>query len=247
MAGVSSLVSSQKQAGRRAGPMDGTTMSRNNRRGEFIVIGLDGFGENVALELLQRGRRVLGIDRDPLIVQQLADNIQDIVAVDATDHEALESLGVEAFDTAIVAIGGNLAQAVLVTLTLKDLGIRWVVCEAQTEHDERVLRRVGADEIVTPDIELARAIADGLTGQVSRATELHFGHHLAVQWPVPLDFGGTLGDLMARYAPELTVLMLLGRNLIYNPAPDTPVGPGDQLLIAGPAAAVRALQEGRQP
>jgi len=222
-------------------------MARKKGSGEFVVIGLDGFGENVALELLQRGRRVLGIDRDPHIVQQLADNIQDIVAVDATDHEVLESLGVDAFDTAIVAIGGNLAQAVLVTLTLKDLGVRWVVCEAQTEHDERVLRRIGADQIVTPDIELARTIADGLTGRTSRAVEFHFGNHLVVQWPVPRDFSGPLRDLMARYSPELQVLMALGRDLIYHPAADTPVAPGDQLLVAGPALPVRALQEERRP
>ena len=222
-------------------------MARKKSNGEFVVIGLDGFGENVALELLQRGRRVLGIDRDPHIVQQLADNIQDIVAVDATDHEALESLGVDAFDTAIVAIGGNLAQAVLVTLTLKDLGIRWVVCEAQTEHDERVLRRVGADEIVTPDIELARAIADGLTGQESRATELRFGNHLVVQWPVPRDFRGSLDALMAHYDPELQVLIVWGQHLTYHPAPGASVASGDQLLVGGPPASVRALQaEGRQ-
>ncbi len=222
-------------------------MARKKGSGEFVVIGLDGFGENVARALIGRGRRVLGIDRDPAIIQQLADNIQDIVAVDATDYEALESLGVDAFDTAIVAIGGNLAQAVLVTLTLKDLGIRWVVCEAQTDHDERVLRRVGADEIVTPDLEVARAVADALTGQKSRATELHFGEHMATLWSVPHDFAGALGDLMARYAPELQVLLLLSHELTYNPVPDSLVAPGDQLLVAGPAAAVRALQEAQHP
>lgn len=217
-------------------------MSRRNT-GEFVIVGLDSFGENVALALIERGRRVLGIDRNAQVVQQLSDNLQDIVVLDATDHEALESLGVDAFDTAIVAIGGDLAQAVLVTLTLKDLGIRRIVCEAQSEHDRRVLLRVGADEIVTPDIESARAIADALTGHSSQTTDLSFSSHLAVKWPTPSGFSGTLGELMSRYSPELQVLMLLGRDLIYNPDVEAPVAPGDHLLVAGPRLAVRELQQ----
>ena len=132
-------------------------MRRRSRRGEFVIIGLDSFGENVALALAERGHQVLGIDRNPAVVQRLADNLQDVVAVDASDHEALSALGIEGFGTAIVAIGGDLAQAVLVTLTLKDLGVPRVVCEAQSERDRRVLMRVGADEVIMPDVESAQA------------------------------------------------------------------------------------------
>ena len=52
-------------------------MRRRNSRGEFVVVGLDGFGENVALALVERGHQVLGIDRNPTVVQQLADNLQN--------------------------------------------------------------------------------------------------------------------------------------------------------------------------
>ena len=91
--------------------MGGADMRRKNSRGEFVVVGLDGFGENVARMLAERGYQVLGIDRNPTVVQHLADNLQNVVALDATDDEALTSLGIEAFDTAVVAIGGDLAQA----------------------------------------------------------------------------------------------------------------------------------------
>ena len=94
----------------------------------------------------------------------------------------LLALGIEAFDTAIVAIGGDLAQAMLVTLTLKDLGVRRVVCEAQSEHDRRMLLRVGADEVVTPDIESARVVADLLTGQARQDTGWRFADHLVARW-----------------------------------------------------------------
>ncbi len=208
-----------------------------------MVVGLDGFGENVALALVERGHQVLGVDRNPTIVQHLSDNLQDVVALDASDHEGLLALGIEAFDTAIVAIGGDLAQAMLVTLTLKDLGVRRVVCEAQSEHDRRMLLRVGADEVVTPDIESARVVADLLTGQARQDTGWRFADHLVARWS-PRHFSGPLGQLMTGYSPELLVLLLAGRHLIYNPGPEAVVMPGDQLLVAGPEAAIHALTGG---
>ena len=221
-------------------------MKRRSRRGEFVIVGLDSFGENVALALAERGHQVLGIDRNPAVVQRLADNLQDVVAVDASDHEALVSLGIEAFSTAIVAIGGDLAQAVLVTLTLKDLGVQRVICEAQSERDRRVLLRIGADEVVAPDIESARAVADLVTGGSVREAGWRFADHLITRW-IPRHFSGTLGELMADYSPELQVLLLRGRDLIYNPGPETAVLPGDELLLAGPLIPVREVAEGGQP
>jgi trk system potassium uptake protein TrkA len=217
-------------------------MRRRSRRGEFVIVGLDSFGENVALALAERGHQVLGIDRNPTVVQHLADNLQDVVAVDASDHEAMLALGIDAFSTAIVAIGGDLAQAVLVTLTLKDLGVSRIVCEAQSERDRRVLLRIGADEVVAPDIESARAVADLLTGHKVRAAGWRFANHLVTRWS-PRQYSGTLGELMAEYSPELLVLLLLGRDLIYHPGPETLLSPGDELLIAGPLDAVGELPE----
>ncbi len=91
--------------------------------------------------------------------------------MDASDFDTLVSLGVDAFDTAVVSIGGDLAQAVLVTLTLKELGINRVVCEAQSDRDRRVLLRIGADEVVMPAIESAKAVAYNLTGRTTGTAE----------------------------------------------------------------------------
>ncbi len=211
-------------------------MARKRTRREFVIIGLDSFGENLALALVNQGHQVLGIDRSREVVQRLADNLQDVVSLDATDPEALATLSVDAFETAVVALGGDLAQAVLVTLTLKDLGVKHVVCEAQSEYDERVLIRVGADAVVTPAIESARSIAYSLTGEAVQAGHLRFANQLAVQWRPPRSYSGSLGELMAHYSSNVQVLLLAGRNVIYNPAPEEPVSASDELLVAGPEA-----------
>ncbi|WP_374688012.1 TrkA family potassium uptake protein [Promineifilum sp.] len=216
-------------------------MARKQAKREYVIIGLDSFGENLALALQALGHEVLGIDRDRATVQRLADNIQDLVVLDATDYETLLSIGLDAFDTAIVAIGGDLAQAVLTTLTLKELGIRRVVCEAQSERDRRALLRVGADEVMTPAIESARAVAYQLTNQNVRADRLRLANQLVVKWQPRAGYVGTIGELMAPHGEALQVLLLVGRDAIYNPGPETPVSHSDELLLAGPEQAIAAL------
>lgn len=218
-------------------------MARKRTKNDFVIIGLDSFGENLALSLQELGHQVFGIDRDREIVQRLSDNIRDLAVLDASDYETLASLGIEAFDTAIVAIGGDISQSILVTLALKELGIRRVVCEAQSERGRRVLLRIGADEVVTPDIESARAIAYQLTQHSPQATYLRFGNQVAIKWRPPYPFQGALGELMAGYPDDLQVLLMAGRDIIYNPGPEIPVMHSDELLVAGFEESVDMLRE----
>jgi trk system potassium uptake protein TrkA len=222
-------------------------MAAKRVKRDFVVIGLDSFGENLALSLQELGHQVLGIDRDRNVVQKLADNIRELAILDASDYETLASLGVDAFDTAIVAIGGDISQAVLVTLALKELGINRVVCEAQTERDRRVLLRIGADEVVTPDIESARAIAYQLTSPALQAVRLRFGNQIVMKWRPPYPFEGRLGELTARFPDDVQVLLLAGRDIVYNPDPETPTMHSDELLIAGSEESIETVREEGRP
>ena len=80
-------------------------MARRNARPEFAVIGLGRFGRGVGLTLVRRGFTVLGIDHDRQIVQDMADELTQTVALDSTDEDALRALDITSFDTVIVAIG----------------------------------------------------------------------------------------------------------------------------------------------
>lgn len=108
-------------------------MARNHHH-EFAVIGLGRFGASLALTLMQRGFNVLGIDRDPEIVQRLADQITQTVALDATGEDALRAVGIASFDTVVVAIGSNFESNLLATVALKAIGVKQVFCKALTER-----------------------------------------------------------------------------------------------------------------
>ncbi len=133
-------------------------MSRHNGH-EFAVIGLGRFGSAVALNLIERGYTVLGIDRSPEIVQSLADRMTQIVALDSTNEEALRAVDITSFDTVVVAIGTHFENNLMTTVTLKSMGVRRVVCKAVSERQQQILLKVGADQVVLPEHEAGARLA----------------------------------------------------------------------------------------
>ena len=94
----------------------------NNK--QFVVIGLGRFGESVAKTLYSLGHDVLAIDMDEDSVQEISDSVTHAVQMDATDESALKTLGLRNFDVAVVTIGSNIQASVMITLLVKELGVR---------------------------------------------------------------------------------------------------------------------------
>lgn len=128
----------------------------------YLVIGLGRFGTAVATKLQELGNEVLVMDEDEELVQRLADQVTYAVVGDARDEEVLKSLGAQNFDCAVVAIGGDLAASVLITLNLKSLGVSQVICKARDDQQRRALEKIGADRVVIPEREMGMKLAQNL-------------------------------------------------------------------------------------
>ena len=129
----------------------------------FIVLGLGRFGTNVATSLFDLGYEVLAVDNKPQIIQEIVSNVTHAVVADATDEAALRSLGVRNFDMAIVAIGDDIEASILTTVILKDLGVQKVLVKANNDLHAKILKKIGADEIVFPEKEMGERIAHNIT------------------------------------------------------------------------------------
>ena len=70
---------------------------------DIAVIGLGRFGSALALRLEQNGQRVLGVDVDESVVENLKEDIRHLAIAEARDEEALGRL--------IAAIDAQLAQS----------------------------------------------------------------------------------------------------------------------------------------
>lgn len=129
----------------------------------YVIIGLGRFGTAVAGKLQELGNEVMVIDESPVQVQKLADAVTHAVVADARDEDVLCNLGVGNFDCAVVAIGGNLAASILITLNLKALGVPKVICKARDEQEKRALEKLGADRVLIPEREMGLKLAQNLT------------------------------------------------------------------------------------
>lgn len=129
---------------------------------QFIVIGLGRFGQSVAKTLFQMGYDVLALDEDENAVQEIADSVTHAVQMDATDEYALRTLGIRNFDIAIVSIGTNIQSSIMVTLNLKEAGIKKVLAKATNDMHAKLLTKIGADRVVLPEKDMGVRVAHNL-------------------------------------------------------------------------------------
>lgn len=130
-----------------------------------VVVGLGKFGRALVETLADRGADVLAIDRNMEVVQEASDSLPAVVQADATDLNALRSAGVRGASTAVVAIGDDFQAAVLSTSILRELGIERITARANSEREARILRLVGATEVVFIEQEMGRRLAISLLGK----------------------------------------------------------------------------------
>jgi trk system potassium uptake protein TrkA len=128
----------------------------------FAVIGLGKFGSAVARELAKRGYEVLACDHDSQRVEEIGNELSNAVELDATDAKSLRDAGVDEVDTALVSFGESIADSLLVTMLLKEIGVPEVIVKVTDEQHAKLLRRIGADKIVFPERDMAARVVENL-------------------------------------------------------------------------------------
>lgn len=210
----------------------------------FVVIGLGRFGSAVAKRLYELGREVLAIDENPEQVQQVAESVTRAVTADCKDKEVLRALGVGSIDCAIVAIGSDLTDSILTTMTLKELGVPQVICKAQNESHKKVLQKLGADRVILPEREMANKLAQGLaSANVMEYIELSPDYGI-VEFAAPEKWQGkTLRELNIRVKVGVNVIAIRkAEKIIVSPQAEYTVEPKDTLVALGDNKALEAVR-----
>ena len=182
----------------------------------YIVIGLGRFGTSVATKLFELGNEVLAIDASEENIQQIANHVTHAVVGDARDEAVLRALGARNFDCAIVAIGGDLAASILVTLNLKEIGVPAVVCKASSEIYKLALEKVGADRVVIPEHEMATKLAQSLaSSNILDFIELSDEYGIAEVAAPQGWHGKTIRELDVRVRYGVTILAFRQNGRLY--------------------------------
>jgi trk system potassium uptake protein TrkA len=137
-------------------------MNIMNKNKSYAVFGLGRYGMAVATELAKGGAEVLAVDIHEEKVNEAADKIALCKCADVTDENVLRQLGINNFDTVIVAIAENLESSVMATMLLKQEGVPNVIVKCANEMHKKILSKVGADMVLLPEVELGTRLAKNL-------------------------------------------------------------------------------------
>jgi len=211
----------------------------------YVVIGLGRFGSQTAKRLCELGCDVLAIDSNGDLVQPISNLVTQAVVADARDKEVLRALGVKDFECAIVAIGTNLADSVLATMNLKELGVPYIVCKAADETHRQVLMKLGADRVVIPEQEQADRLAKNLSSpNVLEYIELSEEYGI-VEIPAPKGWQGkSLKELNVRAKLGVNIIAIeTDGNINVSPSADYKITQDDIMVVLGDTAALDAVQK----
>lgn len=211
----------------------------------YVVIGLGRFGTEAARKLCELGCEVLAIDSHNDLVHQVSADVTQAVVADARDKDVLRALGIKDFDCGIVAIGDSLADSVLATMNLKELGVPYVVCKAHDETHRQVLLKLGADQVVIPEQENAARLARNLSNpNVLDYIELSDEYGI-IEVPAPKRWlERTLRDLNVRAKLGVNIIAVKRDGQInVSPAADYTVTEGDVMVVLGDTDALNAVQK----
>lgn len=124
-----------------------------------LIIGMGRMGRHLAKKMLQLGNDVMVVDSRAEIINSLSDVFTDSSICDCTNESVIVSLGVEDFDICFVTTGEDFESSLIITSLLKKHGAKMIVAKTNQDIQAELLRKIGADEIVFPEVEIAEKLA----------------------------------------------------------------------------------------
>lgn len=208
------------------------------------VIGLGRFGTSLALELMDTGTEVLGVDLDDAIVQAMNGRLSQAVRADSTKLEVLEELGIGEFDRVVVAVGTDIKVSILTASLVLRLGVPVVWAKADDEQHALILEQLGVHRVLSPERDMGRRVAHLVRGSAADYVEIDPGYAMVkTATPAPVQ-GITLAEAAVRSSYGVTVAAYRGSDGQWqNTEAATTLHSGDTVLVVGPTARVEAFAQ----
>ncbi|MBO7742506.1 MAG: TrkA family potassium uptake protein [Victivallales bacterium] len=183
-------------------------MSKHN---QIAVIGLGTFGLETATSLMKAGLPVCAVDLDADLIENVKDSVTTAMVLDSTQERALIEAEIQNMDVVVVAIGaGGIENSIMTTALLKQLNPEiHVIARSTSKLHGRILKQVGADEVINPEFLVAQRVAQHISNPaILDAMTLPDNFRIA-EVPVPPSFvGHTIVDLAIRNKFSLNVLAI---------------------------------------
>ncbi len=208
------------------------------------VIGLGKFGYEFGKSLVFLGHEVLGIDINEANIKRSQQEFTQVFLADATDKKALEQMRIQDLEHVLVSVGDSIAASAMIAMYLKELGVRKVWVKAVHGDHEKLLRKIGVDEVVIPEYMAARHIATriAIPGFIEH---LQFDSSMAVrEFLIDKWDGESLRsiDISNKQSVQVIAIKLKGeKSYKYIPKADDLLKSGDKIVVIGPIMQLEKL------
>lgn len=199
----------------------------------YAVFGLGRYGIAVARELVSNGMEVIAVDSDEKIINAAADELPICKCADVTDPDVICQLGISNVDVVIIAMANNLEASVMAVTLCKEIGVKTVIAKCANEMHQKILTRVGADEVVFPEnesgIRLAKnLLSSGFVDMVSLAKNVSMIElDIKPEW-----VGKNLVELNLRKNYSINVVAVRKRESVsVDIDPHAPLQAEDKLIV----------------
>lgn len=200
-----------------------------------LIIGMGRMGRHLAKKMHQLGNEVMIADINPAIIEALSDRFTDSTICDCTNESVIASLDVKSFDVCFVTIGEDFQASLVVTSLLKKHGARRIVAKTNQDIQAELLRIIGADEVVYPEVDTAEKLAvrynaNNIFDFVPLTEE-----YSIYELPVMSSWAGhTLMELNIRRKYQINIIAVKnGTNLDANLSADYRFRPDDHIIVIG--------------
>lgn len=208
---------------------------------DIAVIGLGTFGFELALQLAKNGHHVMAIDTDESKINQIKDNVEVALMADITDPDVLEKIQIDKFDMVVLGMSSNLESIILSIVYMKKMQVPNITVKANNHIQKEVLLKIGADEVILPEVSTAIELADKITHPDMLEKFSLEGDNALMEVMVPEKFyGKSLKDLELRKRHGVNVIMLSrnGKTEVIS-HPNIKFQEGDAVFVIGKEADIK--------
>jgi len=175
---------------------------------DIAIIGLGTFGFELAVQLTKRGNSILAIDIDEKKVNNIRDLVSVAVQADITDEDVLKQLEINKFDMVVFGMSSALESIILAITHLKKMGVKYIVGKANTRIKKEILLKIGADEVILPEIGIARQLAEKISNPSLLEKIKIDDKNTIMEVTIPKKFiGKSLRDLDLRKKYDINVIL----------------------------------------
>ena len=216
----------------------------------YVLIGFGRVGQEIARDLAAAHRTLVVLDLNPASLDSAAQQGYAIMRGNPADVETLREAGIDRARGLVVATDND-AENVYVTLSARVLRPDvFIIARANAQDSLAKLRLAGANSIISPYNIGGKRMAQ----LAIRPTAIEFldtvldpeSAELALEeFAIRVGSGWVGKPIKSLFAVSETIILALkrGEAMHFRPPHDTPLREGDELVVAGPSASIRALEE----